>query len=338
MTKARDYDDLKAAALCWWPDKILDRQKDASVIPRLIETQDKFISVLHVADRAPDAWKAILPETTGVPANLFLKHLMVLSDVGGEPLKRLKTELPHSLDGSAMRYRWRDREYTYEFKTFGEPVSWSNDALSVDGIGIRKPLALTPAIEDVIMLIMHGGASLDAGIPTEIGDKCLVWTLLGSKEELDVFVRQRYIWVSRITGGATANALGYLAEAYVKERLQDLLRGWDFSKKTIPGISQNEGRTPMSFDLVAESPARKFCAIELSFQVTTNSTIERKAGQARSRYQVLHEEGHRIAYVIDGAGNLERKSALATICQYSDCTITFDDREIAKLGTFLRSL
>jgi hypothetical protein len=338
MARAREYDDLKNAALCWWPDEILHRQKDASIIPALIATQDKFISLLHIADSAPDAWKVILPRTTGLPANLFLKHLMVLSDLGGEPLKRLKTELPGSLQGTGMRYRWHDRDYEYEFKTFGKRASWSNKVLGVEGDSLKQPVGLTPAMEDVITLIMHGASSLEPGIPTEVAEKCVIGSLLGNKKELDVFVRQRYIWVSRITGGAAANALGYLAEAYVKERLQDVLPEWDFSKKTIPGISQNEGRTDMSFDRVAESPGHKYCAIELSFQVTTNSTIERKAGQARSRQQLLRRRGHRIAYVIDGAGNFERRSALSTIWQYSDCTVTFKDSEIQSLVAFLKGL
>jgi len=55
MPQPREYDDLKGEALCWWPDAILERQRDASVIPSLIGTQDKFISLLHVADSAPDA-------------------------------------------------------------------------------------------------------------------------------------------------------------------------------------------------------------------------------------------------------------------------------------------
>lgn len=338
MAKARKYDDLKDAALCWWPDEILDQQKDASVIPALIATQDKFISLLHVADSTPDAWKAILPKTTGLPPNLFLKHLMVLSDLGGEPLKRLKTELPSSMQGKTMRYRWRDQDYEYEFKTFEERTSWSNKALGVEGDALKKAAGLTNAMEDVVTLIMHGASSLEPGIPTEVADKCVIGSLLGNKKELDVFVRQRYLWVSRITGGAAANALGYLAEAYVKEQLQDALPEWDFTKKTIPGISQNEGRTDMSFDMVAESPEHKYCAIELSFQVTTNSTIERKAGQAHSRQQLLRRRGHQIAYVIDGAGNFERRSALSTICQHSDCTVTFRESEILRLVAFLKSL
>jgi hypothetical protein len=208
----------------------------------------------------------------------------------------------------------------------------------VEGAGLKELMTLNTVMEDVATLMMHGAASLEPGIPTEVAEKCMIGSLLGDKKQLDVFVRQRYIWVSRITGGETANALGYLAEDYVREGLRGLLPDWDFSAKTIPGISQNEGRTNMSFDIVAESPAKTYCAIELSFQVTTNSTIERKAGQARSRRQLLHKRGHSIAYVIDGAGNFERKSALSTICQYSDCTVTFKEEEIAGLATFLKSL
>jgi len=193
-------------------------------------------------------------------------------------------------------------------------------------------------MEDVIMLIMHGASSIDPNMPSEIMDKAGIGSLLGNKAELDRYVRQRYIWVSSITRGATANALGHLAEAYVKGQLQESLKDWSFSRKTIPGISQNEGRTDMSFDMVAESPEGKFCAIEVSFQVTTNSTIERKAGQARDRQSVLHERGHHIAYIIDGAGNFERRSMLSTICQYSDCTATFEPKEIRMLAEFLRQL
>lgn len=70
--------------------------------------------------------------------------------------------------------------------------------------------------------------------------------------------------------------------------------------------------------------------------MTTNSVIERKAGQAQNRYEKLHEKGHQIAYVIDGAGNFERKRALETICQYSDCTVAFSPSELELLTQFLQ--
>jgi hypothetical protein len=197
---------------------------------------------------------------------------------------------------------------------------------------------LTPAMEDVAMLLLFGGLSDAPDLPEVLQEKCVLGRMLGSKAELDIFVRQRYIWVSRITGGATANALGHHAQDFVRERLQSLLPGWDFSNTTIPGASQTGGRTDISFDMVAASPKGRYCAIEVSFQFTTNSTIERKAGQAKSRHALLARNGHKIAYVIDGAGNFERSSAIATICKYSDCIVTFKETEVERLAHFLEAL
>jgi len=338
MAKGRLYNELKSQAVNFWPLELAEKEKDASIIPRLIETQEKFISLLHVADSNPHAWKEILPKTTQLPANLFLKHLIILTDVGGEPLMRFKTELPSVFGQHTMSFTWQEKPYKYTFKTLGDKTAWSNKRLAVDGSGLADALALTDMMEDVITLLIHGAASTNDELPQVIADKCIIGGLIGDKPRLDKFVRQRYIWVSRITRGATANTMGQLAQDYVKHELQSMLPRWDFSKKAIPGVSQTGGRTDMPFDMVAEAPNGKRCAIEVSFQFTTNSTIERKAGQAQSRQKLLHRKGHHIAYVIDGAGNFERRSAISTICRYSDSTVTFSDSEITKLATFLAEM
>ncbi len=332
----RNIDDLKANALKFWPSELSDQEKTASVIPFLIDSQDKFISLLNVADSSPDAWKSVVSVSKGMPANLFLKHLMVLSDIGGERLMRFKTELHSLFPENKMNFSLDGKNYEYQFQTLTESISWNNKSLKVDGDNLSNPCDVFPALEDVVMLLMFGGSSLSDTIPAEIQEKCILGGMLGRKAELDTFVRQRYIFVSRITGGATANAMGHLAQNYVIEILKDKLADWDFSKKNIPGISQNDGRTPIAFDIVAISSNNRYCAIEVSFQVTTNSTIERKAGQARSRQSQLHDAGHKIAYVIDGAGNFQRISALSTICQYSDCTVSFKDEELFHLVDFLK--
>lgn len=338
MSEIRSYDSLKSEAIIFWPAEITVKEKDASIIPLLLETQDSFISLLHIANKTPTSWKDILPSTNSLYPNLFLKHLMILTDIGGEKTKRFKAELPTIFENDTFNYFWKEQAYEYKIKTFSKRGSWSNTSLFIDGNSLFEKYSLTEEMEDIVMLLLFGGSCLTEGLPQEILDKCMIGTLLGNKKELDTFVRQRYIWVSRITGGATANAMGYLVEEYVKEKLKNYLKDWDFSKKSIPGISQNEGRTNTSFDIIAESPEGKYCAIEISFQVTTNSTIERKAGQAQARQAVLHNKGHHIAYVIDGAGNFERRSALTTICQYSDCTVAFKDSELKKLAEFLRGL
>lgn len=76
--------------------------------------------------------------------------------------------------------------------------------------------------------------------------------------------------------------------------------------------------------------------MEVSFQVTTNSVIERKAGQAQARYNQIDKAGYKIAYVIDGAGNFQRDTALGTICRYSHCTVAFSQSELGVLCEFIR--
>lgn len=333
----RTIEDLESKALKFWPAKLSEKEKSASIIPTLIETQDKFISLLNLADKDPFAWKQAITLSKIMHANLFLKHLMVLADIGGEKLMRLKKELLFYFPEQEMEFVWDGINYKYRFKSINSSKTWSNDALKVDGVGLSLEHNLTDAIEDVINLILFGSSTINATLPQEILDNCIIGALIGENEKLEEFVKQRYIWVSRITGGAKANALGNLAQIYVIEYLQNKLPDWSFGKKTIPGISQND-RTLMVCDVVAESPKKKYCAIEVSFQVTTNSVIERKAGQARARQMNLHNAGHKIAYVIDGAGNFERVSALRLIVAFSDFTGTLKDEELDSLCDFLLSM
>jgi hypothetical protein len=236
-----------------------------------------------------------------------------------------------------MRFIWHDQEYLYQFNNALSRLHWNNISLKVDGNGLSKPECLSASMEDVINIILYGEASLNDKLPTEIKNKCTIGSLIGRNDDLERFVKQRYIWVSRITGGATANRYGNLAQIYVLNYLSNALPDWNFAEKQIPGISQND-RTLISFDIVAKAPNNRYCAIEVSFQVTTNSTIERKSGQAQSRQSILHDANHKIAYIIDGAGNFERMSALETICRYSDCTVSFKDDELNKLVSFLAEM
>jgi len=336
--KPRDFQELEANALRFWPEEIAEQERNSSIIPKLIATQDGFISLLHIADSGSFAWKQILPNSAQLPANLFLKHLMVLSDIGGEKLMRFKKELSKiftDTDGT-MLFTWNGKIYNYKFQTLSDR-KWSNDRLKVNGVGLARAENISPAIEDVANLILFGGLAIADGVPNEIIEKCIIGTLIGCKRELDTFVRQRYILVSRIIGGATSNALGNLAQQYVLNFLKNRLPKWDFSNKQIPNITHNQ-RTLLSFDIVAQSPNNNYCAIEVSFQVTTNSVIERKRGESKERQKLLNEAGHKIAYIIDGAGNLERTSAITHICQFSDCTVTLKDSELERLSEFLLTI
>lgn len=75
--------------------------------------------------------------------------------------------------------------------------------------------------------------------------------------------------------------------------------------------------------MVVISPQGIQFAIEISFQVTTNSVIERKAGLAQSRMEALDKIGHKMLYVIDGTGNFQRKNAIQTILNFSHLCVNF---------------
>src|SRR5581483_7836886 len=93
IAMVRDLEDLERHAAKFWPPTLAGRERNASIIPKLIESQDKFISILFMADASPVAWKEALGTTRDLPGNLFLKHVIVLADVGGEKLQRFHRDL-----------------------------------------------------------------------------------------------------------------------------------------------------------------------------------------------------------------------------------------------------
>ena len=162
-------------------------------------------------------------------------------------------------------------------------------------------------------ILLFGASSMNEK-SAEVLAKCELGNYLGQPDKLNKFIKQRYIWVSRITSGSQSNTLGQIAQNFVKKYLQDNLGVIDITIRPnghLPGVrhtDQESEKGLTTFDLVI-SKQDKFVAIEISFQVTTNSVIERKAGQARSRFEQIENAGYKMAYVIDGSKYLARCSA-----------------------------
>lgn len=265
-----------------------------------------------------------------------MKHMMILSDLGGEALNKLPPLKKYFKDGK-MTYVWRERRHEYKFKAIQEDVALTNSSLRVDGKRLIKEYALDSKMEDVVMLLMHGASSIGDTLPDEVKNKCMIGILIGEPDELEKFVKQNYIRISRQLGGATSNALGQIAQDFVFDTLKSTLPKWHFKRNgRLPGVSHTGGKTETTFDIVAVAPNGKHFGIEVSFQVTTNSVIERKAGQAEAKIKMVHKAGHSMCYVIDGAGNINvRESAVSTICDNSDCTVALSSAEISVLADFL---
>lgn len=339
MNYKRDIEELGRNAVFWWPESLSEQNANISVIPKLLKTQDSFLNILSLSKKNPFQVIDIL-KASKFPINLFIKHLCVLADYGGEPLQRLGRSFSSIFEEEGgkriLEFVWEERPYFYTFKEL--PIKGlGNVKLKIDGKGLSEEVEdLSGLYEDIIMLLLHGAtsqASSQAGL-----ESCEIGSLLGKEEELHKYVKQRYILVSRITGGATSNSLGQLAQKDVVSFLSKEL-GPSYNVKSngyivLDGYDKDLG---MPFDVVVEKDG-KHIGIEISFQVTTNSTIERKAGQAADRLNLMNKNGHHIAYIIDGAGNLQRRSAISTICQNSECTVAYSYDEFTILTNWIKKV
>ena len=195
--------------------------------------------------------------------------------------------------------------------------------------------------KDIIMLLIYGGASTDPSTRAVLF-KCTPYEYLGNEAEIEDYVRKNYIRVSSIIRGKTATDLGNVAQQYVVKYLSRFL-GDNYnvnSNGTVPGVTQNDGVTLTTFDVVVDrkddvSRHKKYVAIEVTFQETTNSVIERKGGQARDRFEKISASRNYIAYIIDGAGNFARRSAVSTLCDNSHCTVAYTPEEFNVLLEFI---
>ncbi|MBQ2842247.1 MAG: restriction endonuclease [Clostridia bacterium] len=331
----RNKEELEKNACKWWPNSLVELESASSIVPVLIKTQDQFISILTLANSKDSDSIFNVMIAAKFPANMFLKHLMVLTDFGSEPLQRINRDFSNYFPDNKLVYSIDGTEQIYQFSTLPVSGTLNNKKMHTDIDGIITVQDLTPFYKDLITLLLFGSNASEEKI-ANIFSKCLVGNMMGQHEELNNFIKQRYIFVSRITGGAQANGLGNSAQVYAEKYLKQKL-GTEYTIKSnghIPGVTQNN-RTETTFDLSVEHNNR-YVGIEISFQVTTNSTIERKAGQAQARKEAVEKTGNYIAYIIDGAGNFQRESALTTICQYSHCSVAYTDSEFDVLVNFIK--
>jgi hypothetical protein len=173
----RNLDQLQKRATLYWPAELSGKEQSASIIPKLLATQDKFISILHVSDRQPASWKNIIGSTTEISANVFLKHLMVLADVGGEPLQRLGAQFKNIFPKQEMHFLWKEKPFKYVFQQAHLVSRITNKALHVDGKDLHKQFKLEPLMEDVIMLLLFGSTALGSEVPDLIKEKCIIGTI-----------------------------------------------------------------------------------------------------------------------------------------------------------------
>src|SRR4030042_1553678 len=161
MTKStksyqRTYEELEGLASKFWPAELSELEAKLSVIPLLLKTQDQFISILSV--ETPDLDKLFnIVEASSLPANLFLKHLVILADYGGEPLQRVSGGFERLFPEGRLNYYWQGKPHSYTFRSLPRP-QFSNQSLHIAGRHLVEQHPLDDLKKDVIALLLFGSA------------------------------------------------------------------------------------------------------------------------------------------------------------------------------------
>ena len=196
--------------------------------------------------------------------------------------------------------------------------------------------------KDLIMLLTFGGACISAKTRAVLF-RCTISDYIGDDEKIELHIRQNYIRGSRIIAGRTANDLGNSIQKYAADYIASKL-GNDYNVKTfgsIPGVSINDGNTEAKFDVVIDrisdnSRLKPYVGVEVSFQETSNSVVERKGQDAVARFDAVNRKHSYAAYIIDGVGNFSRRAACDVMCNNSHCNVGCTPEEFDVLIKFIK--
>lgn len=338
----RSIKDLEKVGSKWWPKEVRDEAMKVSILQYLLDTQEKFISLLTLADRNKPEKLFSLIDASDFEYHLFLKHLILLTDVGSEPIQRFNTSFKEIFPNGQIDFTIGKKKHSYKFVSLPTKGVPNNKKMQSDTLeNLEAPCRNVELCKDLIMLLIYGAAS-DLKRTASVLYKCNAYEYLGQEELIKKYVRQNYIRVSRIVGGKEATDLGNVAQSYAVRYLAEHL-GEDYNVVNagiIPGVQMDDNKE-VTFDIVVDRISdvgkfKKYVGIEVSFQETSNSTIERKAREARARFQNTNNKRCYVAYIIDGAGNFSRTAAVTDLCDNSHCNVAYTPSEFDLLIEFIK--
>jgi hypothetical protein len=330
----RTIAELQAKSLFWLSPELQQEVARTSPLALLTETFPLFYENCINSNTVDELIEQF--EHENLPLHHNLKHLQVVTDVGGEILQRISSDAEKLFPLGKLNVVYRDRPLEIILFKPGQPFRISNIILDLDGKGLARSSPRKPELlKKTVKLLCLGKFSVDRRT-SEILSKCDFADYLGDREILDRYLKTRYISVSRITTRSDTNALGQILQKSVKEKLEVRLKPYlQQLEITKNGLLLIDDRPFMSDILILNQVSQKAVGIEVSFQVTTNSTIERKANEAHTRFVAFSSAGHYTAYVLDGAGNFERLSACTKICNSSHCSVAYSESELDLLAEFV---
>ncbi len=152
----RTFEELEQAGSKFWPSELNDIEAGLSTIPLLLRTQEQFIAILCVETPCLDSLFKVI-EASSLGANVFLKHLVILADFGGEMLQRVSNEFGKLFTDGKLHYTWRGSERVYTFEALPDRA-FSNASLKIGGNQLNIDHPIDGIKRDAIALLMFGSA------------------------------------------------------------------------------------------------------------------------------------------------------------------------------------
>jgi len=324
---------IKENGFWFWSETVAPYKDTDPEIKLLRETREQFQDILAKANRENLIANMLNPSAPLTPA-VALKHAMIASDVGAELLDRAKDFIIFYKITRLTVARPGEPLIRYALKALGNfKGRLSNKEIAKANLDL---------LSDLGMLVFFG-SQLNEFKNFPSFKRCLLGKLCGNSDALTKYFAGLYVEVSRqIMGKQTAKS-GEAPQDLVRRHLE---RRFSRSKKVrlrpdrrIPNFPGGKER---QFDLVVEITTPKgetvYTAVEVAFQETTNSVIERKAREAVTVFRHLKAEGNFLCYVVDGAGYFARLKALADITENSHRRFTFKKSELDALCDFLQEI
>ena len=334
MSDVPSLEILRGRALLWWPDEIRDEVTASSFKDAMLVSFPIFQQTLKDSTDLESLIQKVkeLNAEGKLPANLFLRHCMLFADLGWESVKKWYGDTYLEMFPGG---KFKAGEIEFEMPRLTQSklrVSSSNikDSYSYE----LSPDQLEQILACIRLLFMGSHSSLSQL------ERCDLSNYFDD-EDGALFVADavmKYIEVSKQTSGAAATASGEMLEKKItiepiKTRLSKNFPQLEYVSKTshefVPGHSL------VSDKWFVNEGNNRAVALEVSFQETTNSVIERKRKDAENRKN-LFPDNCKSAFVIDGVGSIEhRQNAVREILSNADIVVTAHADEISRLAEYI---
>ena len=305
-------DEIITTGKWFWSDDFITANTN-KLLALLQNSYEEFINIISSTKRDKLVEKLM---SMNVPRAVLMKHIMIFLDTSAETLDRCAMYI------CIMKYEQLTLpEEVIKFNVLGEKF---NRGLSNANIG----KANDNLVRDLINILVFASESLEFG-QFESFKKCNLAKLAGDNDKITKHLFFLPLNSSTQIKQLRAVDFGHQLELYIKKALNPLIDEL--------GVTKTSRYNDQSFDLVLKK-GNRYVIIEIAFQETTNSTLERKGKQAKNGlYESINKNGDKLIYVIDGAGYFKRKRALEDLITYSHLACNVSESGLAKLRHFLEN-